>query len=379
MKILLDARLLFSGVHTGIEEYTLNLFSKLFEIDEKNRYQIFTNGWHTFKLPRAWRKIPSVNWGVPNRLLDVSFRLLSFPKVDRLARADLYFSPHFNLLKFTSRARRIITIHDLSFVRFPLFFPRGKRLWHAAQDVRHQVERACHLIAVSEATKQDLISLWNVPKENISMIHSGISPRYQALPSHDFILTRFRVEKNLTKPFMLYVGTIEPRKNVLGALEAFHLLKRKPAYRDFGFVVAGRLGWLYGDVVKAFRESPYRNTIRFWGPASKEDVLMLYNTAAVFVYPSFYEGFGFPPLEAQACGCPVVASTGGSLPEVLGASALLADPHRSDKLAEAIDVVLSRNGEAERLRIAGFANIARFSWETAARKTLACFESVRKQ
>lgn len=379
MRIVVDARLFLSGVHSGVEEYTRALLTKLFQIDEENRYQIFLNSWRPVTVPRAWRKVPVVNWGVPNRLLDLSFRALNAPKLDRILKADLYFSPHFNLLRFTQRARRVMTIHDLSFVRFPHFFPTRKRLWHVSQDVRRQALEARRLIAVSEATKRDLVSYWGVPEARIKVIYSGIAGRYRRLLPRDLGLLRFRVLKNLVKPFVLYVGTVEPRKNLVGALQAFNMLKEKPEHRELEFVIAGRLGWLYREVVEAIREgSPHRRSIRLWGPAEGDDILMLMNSAEVFVYPSFFEGFGFPPLEAQACGLPVVASREGSLPEVLGESALLVDPLRPEEIAAALDTVLTNEHEASRLRVAGLANVKRFSWDRSAAETLACFEEARR-
>jgi glycosyltransferase involved in cell wall biosynthesis len=180
--------------------------------------------------------------------------------------------------------------------------------------------------------------------------------------------------KNLVRPFILFVGTLEPRKNIAGAVRAFNILKQRPVYHDLEFVIAGRLGWLYDEVLKEVRASPYRRSIRLWGEATRQDLVMLYNSADVFCYPSFFEGFGFPPLEAQACGTPVVASTGGSLPEVLGESALLADPARHEDIAEALHTVLSNEGEAARLRAAGFENVGRFSWERSGRETLEWLE-----
>lgn len=374
---MIDVRLFLSGVNSGVEEYTRNLLTRMFQIDEKNRYQLFLNGWRMVNLPRPWRRYPVVNWSIPNKLLDLSFRFLSYPKVDRLVPADLYFSPHFNLLRFTKKARRIITIHDLSFARFPIFFSARKRLWHAIQDIRHQVEDARHIIAVSEATKRDLVHYWEVPEGKVTVIHSGVGARYHRLPPRDLGLLRFRVVNNLVKPFILYVGTVEPRKNLIGAIQAFNILKRDPVHRDLEFVIAGRFGWLYEEVLRAVRESSYRSSIRLWGPADPQDILMLYNAAEVFVYPSFFEGFGFPTLEAQACGVPVVAAKEGSLPEILGSSALLVDPLRQAEIADALHRLLTTESEAARLRVAGFENVARFSWERTARETLACFDKVR--
>lgn len=377
MRIVIDVRLFYSGVRSGVEEYARHLLTHLFEVGGGHRYTLFTNGWRPLALPHAWRRYPAVSWGIPNRVLDLSVRAFGIPKLDRSVRADLYFSPHFNLLALSKKARRVITIHDLSFVRFPQFFSWRKRFWHASQDIRRQVEGARHLIAVSEATKRDLTALWNVPEEKVTVIHSGIAPRYRRLPPRDLGLLRFRVMKNLVKPFILYVGTVEPRKNLMGAIQAFHLLKRDPAHRDLEFVIAGRFGWLYEELLREVRtHSPYRRAIRFWGPAQPDEILMLMNSASAFVYPSFLEGFGFPPLEAQACGCPVVASREGAFPETLGVSACLVNPFDPEAIAAALHGILTSEQEASRLRIAGFANVKRFSWERAARETLACLERV---
>jgi glycosyltransferase involved in cell wall biosynthesis len=372
MRILIDVRPLLSGITSGVEEYTRHLVTKLLAIDERNRYTLFFNHLRAAKLPRQWREVPVVYWRVPNKLLDLSFRFLNFPKVDRFVRTDVVFSPHMNLLRATKKIRRVMTFHDLSFVRFPKFFPPRKQYWHFSQDVRRQTHEAHHLIAVSEATKRDLVELWKLPPEKVTVVHSGVNPRYHELPARDLGLLRFRVLRNLVHPFVLYVGTVEPRKNLAGAIRAFNILKGKPVHHDLEFVIAGRLGWLYDEVLAEARRSPYRDAIRLWGPATNEELLMLYNSADVFCLPSFLEGFGFPVLEAQACGCPVVASTAGSLPELLGESAFLADPARADELACALHRALTDADERARLKMAGFVNVGRFSWERAARATLEC-------
>lgn len=374
MRILIDVRPLLSGVISGVEEYTKEIVSKLLTLGPKHRYTFFWNGLRAGRLPRPWREFPQVNWRVPNKLLDLSFHYLSYPKVDRLVRTDVIFSPHFNILRHTKKARRIITFHDLSFVRFPKFFPPRKHYWHASQDVPRQAREATRLIAVSDFTKRDLVHYFGVPPEKIEVIHSGVNPRYRELAPRDLSLLRFRAVKDLVRPFMLFVGTLEPRKNIVGAIRAFNVLKEKPMHRDLQFVIAGRLGWLYDEILQEVRASPHRRHIRLWGEATREDLVMLYNSAEVFCYPSFLEGFGFPVLEAQACGCPVVAGNVGSLPEILGESALLADPARHEDIANRLHRVLTDTAEAERLRTAGFVNVGKFSWERSARETLAVLE-----
>ncbi|MFH1162426.1 MAG: glycosyltransferase family 1 protein [Candidatus Jorgensenbacteria bacterium] len=375
MTILVDVRMLRRGVHSGVEEYTRLLLEHLLALNRPHRYVLFANGVRG-KLPPSLtgaRNVSVVSWNVPNRLLNVSFRFLRRPLVDRRVACDVVFSPHLSLLT-TSRAPHIMTFHDLSFIHHPEFFSRRMRLWHWLQNYRAEARRAARLIAVSEFTRRDLIQTFGVAPERVKTVHSGVDPFYRRLPENDAGLRAFRDKHDLARPFILFVGTLEPRKNVPGIIRAFDILKTRGAQRELALVLVGRRGWLYDGIARAIRGSPHRSDIRLWGSATGEELRYLYNLAAVFTYPSFFEGFGFPVLEAQACGAPVVASNVTSLPEILGESALLVDPSEVQAIAGAVRQVLESEALRDGLQERGFVNVKRFSWQRAAEETLKVFE-----
>lgn len=381
MRILFDIRLLGRGGTSGIEEYTRQLFTHLVALDQKNQYVLFYSGFKKEPLPQSWIEQPNVSvidWHLPNRLLDASMRFLRTPAVDTATRTDLVISPHFNFLH-TRRAPRIITFHDLSFIHHPDFFSRRQRFWHALQDYRRQAREAHHLIADSAFTKYDLVSSLGIPEEKITMIHPGVDAEFIALPVSDPRPAEFRTRHTLPFPFLLFLGTLEPRKNILTVIRAFNLLKQSPAMRDMRLVIAGQPGWLYRTILGEAARSPYHSHILFWGNVAHHDKLYLYNLAEAFVYPSFFEGFGFPPLEAQACGTPVVVSDRTSLPEVAGEGARFVNPWRVDELAERLKEILTNPSVHADLRTKGFVNAARFSWKRTAEKMFALISHVISQ
>jgi len=382
MTILVDLRPLVSGVVSGVETYTVSLLAHLLKTDTRNRYLFFLSRFRKKPLPPEWDFLTgagALNWHIPNKALDAWWGVASWPPVDTFVNADVVFSPHLNLLRASPRARRVITIHDLSFVHYPHFFPLRKRFWHWTQHVRAQVRRAARVIAVSEFTKKDMMATWHLPEEKIAVVHSGINPFYLRLPENDAGLRAFREQHGLAQPFILFVGTLEPRKNIPGIIRAFNVLKGEAAFRGLSLILVGRRGWLYDGIARAISGSPHRNDIRLWGSATEEELRYLYNLAAAFTYPSFFEGFGFPVLEAQACGAPVIASNVTSLPEILGESAILVPPRDTDAIARAVAKVVANSELRAALREKGFANVKRFSWQRAAEETLAVLEETGNQ
>lgn len=371
MNILIDVRLLSRGGASGIEEYTRELLGAMLELDRKNKYQLFYSGLRKAALPEFLSKYPgasAINWNIPNKILDFSFRFLAEPKLERFFGFDVAFSPHFNML--ATEKPRVITFHDLSFIHHPYFFSQRQHIWHWLQDYKKQAERASKIIAVSQFTKSDLVELFHIPPEKITTIYSGISGEFLVLSKTNQGLTSFKLMHKLEKPFILYMGTLEPRKNVTALVRAFGLLKEEPQFKDLQLVIAGGMGWLYDEVIREIRNSSFKNDIRLFGKVKTEERVFLYNLAEAFVYPSFFEGFGFPPLEAQACGVPVIASDRTSIPETLGKSALLIDPWRVDVLCGAIKEVVTNRSRRDGLVEAGLTNVRRFSWKESAKMTI---------
>ncbi|MBI5147600.1 MAG: glycosyltransferase family 4 protein [Parcubacteria group bacterium] len=373
MRILVDIRLLSKGGTSGIEEYTRSLLGALLEIDRKNEYLLFYNGFSKIAEPIDLKKNPNaeiVNWKIPNKLFDFSARFLNRPKLDDRFGADVVFSPHFNILGAGKRAKRVITFHDLSFIHHPDFFSRRRRLWHKLQDYKRRALEADRIIAVSDFTRSDLIRTLGVSPEKTRTIYSGVSGSFRPIAAADGTLQEFLNRKKLAAPYLLYLGTIEPRKNIIAVIRAFNEIKGDSRLSDRKLVLAGGRGWLYKEVLKTAERSPYRNDILFFGRVEPEERKFLYNGAEIFVYPSFFEGFGFPPLEAMACGTPVVVSNRSSFPEIIGDSAPMIDPWRAGELSAMIKSVLL-NGELRRaLVVAGLRNAAGFDWKKTARETL---------
>lgn len=373
MRVTIDIRLLGRGGRSGIEEYTEELVSRL--IMAPHQFNLFYNGRKMAPLPVAFARenVIVANWGLPNKLVDASMRFFGKPQI----QSDVFFSPHFNFIK--TSAPRVITFHDLSFAHHPRFFSWKQRLWHHWQGWREQARKAAHIIAVSEFTKLDLVEVTHIPPEKITVIYPGINPAIKLFPKDDPGLEAWSIHRELAhKPFILYLGTLEPRKNIPALIRAFNILHSRASFHDLELVLAGAPGWLYQEILHEIAASPAKDAIRVLGAVAPEERVFLYNKCRAFVYPSFFEGFGFPPLEAQACGAPVVAGNRTSLAETLGSSALLIDPWRIGDLAENIAECLENKGLRAKLIAAGRANAARFNWETAATKTLEILELASK-
>ncbi len=374
MRILADIRLLGKGGASGIEEYTRSLIGALLEIDRQNEYLFFYNGFSKIAAPVDLKNFPNaeiVNWKIPNKLFDFSARFFNWPKLDERFAADVVFSPHFNILGAGKRAKRVITFHDLSFIHHPDFFSRRQHLWHKLQNYKKRALEADRVIAVSDFTKNDLIRTLGVSPEKTRTIYSGVSGSFRPLSADDGTFRDFLAKKSIASaPYLLYLGTIEPRKNIIAAIKAFNEIKSDSRLSDRKLVLAGGRGWLYEEVLKTAESSPYRKDIIFLGRVKPEERKFLYNGAEVFVYPSFFEGFGFPPLEAQACGTPVIVSSRSSFPEIIGDSAPMVDPWRTEELSAMIKSVLLDGDFRRALVVAGSRNAAGFNWKKTAQETL---------
>ncbi|MGC9610833.1 MAG: glycosyltransferase family 1 protein [Minisyncoccia bacterium] len=374
MKICVDIRSLDSRLITGVPEYVRLLVENLIREAPQEDFIFFANSFGRRlektdllqKQRRDW-----INFGIPNRIFDLTSRFLNAPKIDSLVKADVFLSPHFNILALKNPVKRALIIHDISFAHFPEFFPARKRFWHWQQNWQKQIRTAGQIIVNTEYTRQDVIRTLGISGEKVERIRPGINPFYRKIPANDAGLLKFKNEKSLNRPFILSVGTLEPRKNIIATIQAFNYLKQSPSSRDFELIIAGSYGWLYEDILKEIGRSPYRDGIRIWGRATNEEARYLYNLASVFSFPSFFEGIGFPPLEAQICGLPVVASNRSSLPEVLRDSALLVDPWRVSELALAIEAIVKEPKLKENLIEKGFENAARFNWASAAKEVVA--------
>jgi glycosyltransferase involved in cell wall biosynthesis len=232
--------------------------------------------------------------------------------------------------------------------------------------------RATAIIAVSEATKKDIVRILKVKASQVHVIHEAVSPVFRPLPPDDS-LEEVRRAYNLPKRFLLYVGTIEPRKNLVRLIQAYHHLCQRQEHAH-ALVFVGSPGWKCDEVFATVERLSLNGKVRFLGYVPQADLVALYNLAEAMAFPSLYEGFGLPILEAMACGTPVIASPNGSLQEVAGSAAEFVDPKNVESIADGLQHVLSNPARQEELRAKGFAQAARFSWETTARQTLALYK-----
>ena len=378
MRIGIDIRSLAAGRRTGVEEYTIGLLSELFRSGTEHEYVLFFNAWGKAEPDLSWAEgFPHVSirrFRIPNKLLNLALWYLRYPKLDRLVGGtDVFFMPNLNFAAFSRATKVIVTAHDLSFEFFPETFSWKQRLWHFAINFRSLLRRADRVIAVSASTKDDLVTRYHLPATKIDVIHSGIDARFCVMDRNDLSLLTVKEKYRLPYKFILYLGTIEPRKNLGALLSAFEAYQRSAVGDEmtrYELVLAGRPGWEYAELFRAIDRSPVRDRIHMIGFVDDADKPALYNLASLFVYPSFYEGFGFPPLEAFASGVPVIASHSASLPEVVGAAGVLIDPYRPDEIYQAMRQILGDKSYQARLRERAVADRSRFTWPAAAQAFL---------
>lgn len=385
MRIGIDVRCLAEGKRTGVEEYTLGLLKELFARDTENEYILFFNAWRKsvpdFTWIEAYPRVTLRVFHFPNKLLNLALWYFRYPKLDLLlGGVDIFFLPNLNFVAISRDCRLVVTAHDLSFELFPETFSWKQRLWHYLIDFRRLARTADRVIAVSRSTRADLMTEYGVADERIVVIPSGVDPRFAPMDRNSPELMRVKEKYHLPYRFILYLGTFEPRKNIRSIIEAYETLRQTggPSVEKYELVIAGTPGWKCEDVREATQASPYRDHIHFPGFIADADKVALYNLASVFVYPSFYEGFGFPPLEAMACGVPVIVSHTSSLPEVVGQAGLMIDPYQPDELYRAMREILRDPGLLASHIREGKAQASGFSWGVTADRTQTLFASLVK-
>jgi glycosyltransferase involved in cell wall biosynthesis len=361
----------------GIGRYTRGLVNALARLDTPHQFRLLVlgrSGARSFptQLPDNFR-LRTV--ALSDRWATVIWHRLNLPlPVELLAgRADLFHGPSFTLPP--NLAPSLLTVHDLSFLRYPegAFPPLVAWLSKA---VPRSLNRARHVLADSQNTRTDLIELMDVSPERISVIGAGVDEGFRPVtdPAH---LAQVRARYQLPDRFILGISTLEPRKNFTGLIAAFNqLAAAQPAAADVHLVIAGGKGWLYEPIFAAAEASPVRDRIHFSGFVADEDLPALYSLAEMLAFPSHYEGFGIPVLEAMACATPVVCAHNSSLPEVAGEAALLIDAADVEGLAQAMGRLLVETSLREGLIAQGLARVKRFTWENAARRLLAVYEAV---
>ena len=364
MHIGIDARLVYH-TRAGIGQYTLHLANALAKSFPQDHFTLLQDRRHTQPLVEA----PNVSVASSFVPSHHRFEQQLLRVVMRGVHTDVFHSPDF-IPPLDVQGRFVITIHDLAFLIYPHFLTQDSARYYGQID--RAVRHASQIIAVSESTKNDVVRMLGAPAEKVSVIYEAADPMFTPL-DRPTALQYVRSIYEIPDEYILFVSTIEPRKNVVGLLRAYRRLvddyKLTPP-----LVFVGAKGWLYDDVeaeVKRLQLDPY---CHFLGRVSGLDLLNLYNGARCLVHPAFYEGFGLTPLEAMACGTPVIVSNVSSLPEVVGDAALLIDPRHDEEITVALWRILTDQALWEELQAKGLQRAAAFSWERTAEQTMAVYK-----
>src|SRR3989344_707509 len=378
MIIGIDIRVLGNSVKSGIEEYAENLIPRLIAENRDIKFKLFFSSRRNNLPGYPWLRQSNVElhkFSYPNNFLFTSSRLLNRPFIDKMVGgADVFFFPHFFISSLSPECKRVTTFHDLSYLHYPEFLTQRKIIWHNLQmRPEWQAKISDKILAVSESTKNDLVNFYKIDPARIEVIYSGVVtsnvPRpFDVVNSSDVV--NLKKEKNLPARFIFFLGKLEPRKNIISIIKAFNNLKTNPKHKDVGLVIAGVKGWLYNEIFKEVDNSVYKNQIIFVGQISNRERFLYYQFAEVFVYPSFFEGFGFPPLEAMSCGTPVITSRNSSLPEVVGNAAVLVDPYDIVELELWITKILGDKKLSGPMIKRGLKQASKFNWKEAASRTL---------
>ncbi len=369
MRIGIDARITHY-TRGGISNYVLRLLGSLAALDADTDFCVLHSRKERTPPTPGPNFCPVACWTPSHHRLE---RWALGVEAARL-RLDLLHSPDFIPPTFGYR-RSVITVHDLNFVRYPQFLT-AQSLRYYNRQIEWAVRRADHILADSYATRSDLISLLGAPPEKITTVHLAADPAFRPLPEAE--TEQVAAQYGLEPGYLLCVGTLEPRKNIPGLLEAYRSLLDAKVTRA-PLVLVGGKGWLYDEIFERVKELQLTRQVRFLHRVPDAELVGLYNGASLLATVSFYEGFGLPPLEAMACGAPVVVADRASLPEVVGEAGLLVDPDDPDDIARALTRVLTEESLRARMRELGLAQAARFTWEKTARETWAVYRMVLEQ
>lgn len=357
MKIAVDARALVSLKPAGKENCIINVLQELFKIDKENHYVLYLNHDFNEALPLNFSKkdirMPGLFWHF-FVLLDLFFQ-----------KPDVFFAPTSYIvpaLNFSSP--NILVVHDLF-----VFFSTQKSVKLKTKIVencfiRLALKNSKKIITVSQNTKKDLMNLFKIKENKIFVIPWGVSPKYCVIKNKKEIQLSL-AKYNLPEKFILFVGTLEPRKNIKRLIEAYHIVSPQLC-----LVIAGKKGWFYKEIFNKVKKLNIEDKIIFLDYFPEKDLPYLYNKAICFVYPSLYEGFGLPILEAMACGCPVITSGTSSLSEVAETAAILVNPNKKKEISSAFKKILDNHNLRSALKQKGILRAKEFSWQKSSQQIL---------
>jgi len=376
-RIGIDARF-YGPLGKGLGRYTQEVVDNVTILDKKNEYVIFLSkeNFTEFKETERVKKVLApVRWYTLTEQILMPFYIWR-------EKLDLIHFPHFNVPLFTP-VKFVVTIHDLILTKFPTirattlnpFFYKIKNVAYKIV-IRSAIKRAKMIIAVSQFTKEDIITQFKVSSQKIKVTHEGVA-RLQPMGKEKNISNDKKVllGYNINKPFLLYVGNAYPHKNLEGLIKGFSSLREKD--RDLLLVLVGKQDYFYSRVEEFTKKYwPKESPVIFPGFVPDEELAILFKNAIAYIFPSFYEGFGLPPLEAMANGCPVVSSNKSSLPEILGEAAIYFNPEDEKDMMGQIKKVIENKNLRQELIKRGNEQVKKYSWEKCAKETLEVYKKV---
>jgi glycosyltransferase involved in cell wall biosynthesis len=360
----------------GNETYIRNLIRSLAEVDGSNRYTLY------LAEPEA-----ATAWQEEFAKVYRNFSIVLLPKPTPIVRVPLYLAYELRRrpvdvlhVQYTAPpfcpAPVVATIHDLAFEHLPETFTR-RGSFQLKLTVRRTAERAARIATVSEYSRQDLLKTYKLAPEKVVVTYNGIEPHFKAEPAFPDESQEIRRRFGIDRDFILAVGSLQPRKNLVRLIRAYSRMRKENENFRHQLVIVGRKLWLSDEIFDEVKRQPWASDVILTGYVSDDDLPALYRAASVFVYPSIFEGFGLPPVEAMACGTPVVTSNNSCLPEVTGDAAVLVDPLDEMQIAGGIHKILQDETLRARLIEKGLARATRYRWLDAAEKTLQLYrESV---
>ena len=379
MKILVDA-IPMTGLLTGIARYLRNLYGAMNLMNQVD-LSYFEGKTLVKSMPALaesdkWQQTTKAVRNLPDPVvfgMRVAHWLKYEHDLNRICRKkafDIYHETAFTPAKL-SLIPTVYSIYDLSLRRYRETHPR-ERVWFFEYFIKRRLQYAGHILTISEFIRQEIIEEFKVPPSMVTAVPLAPDPLF--VPCSDDVVKKVRLKYNLPDSYLLFVSSLEPRKNIDLLIEAL-----QTANTDIPLVLVGWHGWGDKKWFEKIKETDLKNRIYFTGHVPDDDLKAIYNGAQVLVYPSLYEGFGLPIVEAMACGCPVICSNAASMPEVAGDAAILIDPGRSDELAAAIETVVHDAEIRTKLVARGFKQADSFTWNHTARKTLEVFKKTVKK
>jgi glycosyltransferase involved in cell wall biosynthesis len=375
MNVGIDIRTL-SFRRGGISQYTYNLLKNMVRIDSTNTYFLFNYNKSPYEWDNFKQNVKEIILRFPQRHgLKAIWENLLVPAAVRRYGIDAWFSPDFTIPRLL-RTKSVITIHDLIFENFH-DIQKDKLAAALSKEVEFSVRHATLIIAISTFTRGQILERYRVPPGKVTVIPEAADERFHKIEDQSAVqgvLHRYGIGFD----YILSVGELSDRKNIIRLLQAYHLLKERDQLRQRRLVLVGKRTIDTEKIISEMKRLGLESSVLFTGYVPDEDLPFLYNGASVFVFPSLYEGFGIPPLEAMQCQVPVVASSATSIPEVVGSGALLFNPHNVDEIAEKIGKVLDGKMDTDALLRVALKQADQFTWESSAKRTIALLESLNK-